>query len=177
MPDRKSKLKERRRREWLETPCRRIRLYADEDLPSRAIAMLRAGVANVLTTAEAGNRGKDDTSQAAFAARVGRVIVTRNGKHFLDDRRVPLQSTSGVIALDFSDRSEDSALAATAIVTELFVPYAELFDRMKIRVSSGGAHFRFIDPTGAVKCVYFDLGQLFDGRYPADDYDGPPGHA
>jgi predicted nuclease of predicted toxin-antitoxin system len=171
MPDKRSRLKARHRREWLQTPSRRLRLYSDEDLPSRAIEMLRLGGAKVLTTNEAGNRGKDDRFQIAFAARTRRVLVTRNAKHFLDDRVLSVRATYGVIALELNDRSEKSYLSVTAIVAELIAPYAELYERMKIRVSSAGASFRFVDRTGAARTVNLSIDDLLDWRYPTEDED------
>ncbi len=130
--------------------------------------MLSVGGANVLTTDEAGNCGKDDRFQIAFAARVRRVLVTRNAKHFLDDRLVPLRATHGVIALEMNDRSEDSYLGVTATITELIVPYAELYEHMKIRVSSAGGSFRFVDRTGAVRTVNLSIDDLLQWRYPTE---------
>lgn len=177
MPDRKSKLKERQRREWIVGPARRARLYADEDIPVAIVAMLRHGGTNVLSTAEAGNRGKDDKSQVAYAAKIQRILVTRNLKHFLNDQLVPLRTTHGIIGLDVPDRDADAALGATAIITETIVPYAELYEHMKIRISTAGGVFRFIDRGGSARRVTLSLDELLDGRYPTDDYDGPPWHA
>ena len=72
--------------------------------------MLRSGGASVLTTQEAGNCGKDDGFQIAFAARTGRAIVTRNRKHFLNDRLIPPETTPGVLAIDVIGRSEIAEL-------------------------------------------------------------------
>jgi predicted nuclease of predicted toxin-antitoxin system len=168
VPDKRNRLKMTRQRDCLPSPARRLRLYTDEDIPSRAVAMLRAGGANVLTTAEAGNNGKDDTAQVAFAARKGRVLITRNAKHLLDERIVPPESTPGVIALDVSDHHEDSYLATTAMITEFLVPYAEHYEAMNIRVSTAGCRFRFVTSAGARETVSLSLDELFEGRHPTD---------
>jgi len=104
MPDKRSRRKEIERRRWLTNP-RRLRLYADEDVSAWAISWLRSVDVNVVTTHDARNAGKDDGYQATFAARRGRVLITHNGKHFLDDRLVPLAVTRGVIALDVDRRN------------------------------------------------------------------------
>jgi predicted nuclease of predicted toxin-antitoxin system len=169
MPDKRSREKERRRREWLQAPSRRMRLYSDEDIPSSMVEMLRAGGAKVLTTRRAGNAGKDDRFQVAFAAREGLVLVTHNRKHYLNDRLVPFHITRGVIALDVGNRSETSDLTVQAIITECFVPYAELYENMKIRLSSTGGTFRFIGRTGEVRTVTLSLDDLVEGCYPTED--------
>ncbi len=168
MPDKRNRTKARRYRRWIPNPSRRLRLYTDEDIPTHAVRMLRAGGANVLTTSEAGNCGKDDSSQVAFAARSGRALITRNAKHLLDERRVPPETTPGVIALEVSNQSEDSNLATTAIVTELIVPFAELYEAMNIRVSTAGCSFRFVGRSGARRTVSLSLDDLLRGRYPTD---------
>lgn len=124
---------------------------------------------NVITTGEAGNRGKDDRFQMAYAARERRVLITCNRKHFLDERRVPPESTSGVIALDINKRSEDAMLAATAIIVEFIVPYAELYENMNMRISSSGGTFTFVDQTGARRTVPLTVDDLIDGRYPTEE--------
>jgi hypothetical protein len=56
-----------------------IQLYLDEDSMSRALlAGLRAAGFNVLTTTEAGMRGRPDPDQLQFATGARRVIYTAN---------------------------------------------------------------------------------------------------
>jgi hypothetical protein len=131
--------------------------------------MLRAGGANILTTQEAGNCGKDDGFQVAFAARTRRVMVTRNRRHFLNNRLVPPETTPGVLAIDVVGRSEDAELAATAIITGFIVPYGELFERMNMRVSASRCSFHFIGRTGRRRTVSLSLDDLVNGRYPTED--------
>ena len=133
--------------------------------------MLRSGGASVLTTQEAGNCGKDDGFQIAFAARTGRAIVTRNRKHFLNDRLIPPETTPGVLAIDVIGRSEIAELGATAIITEFIVPYGELYEHMNIRVSTAGCSFRFIGRVGGRRTVSLSVDDLADGCYPTEDED------
>lgn len=167
MPDKRSRRKQIDRRRWLDNP-RRMRLYADEDMAPWAVEVLRAGGTNVLTTHEAGNAGKDNRFQMAFAARKRRVLITRNVKHFLDDRLLPLRATRGVIALDVNVNSAESYLSALAITTEFVVPWSEPYEDMKIRISSAGGTLRYVDRTGATQTVSFSVDELFEGRYPTD---------
>ncbi len=133
--------------------------------------MLRSGGASILTTQEAGNCGKDDGFQIAFAARTGRAIVTRNRKHFLNDRLVPPERTPGVLAIDLAGMSEIAELGATAIITEFIVPYGELYERMNIRVSTAGCSFRFVGRAGGRRTVSISVDDLIEGRYPTEGED------
>ena len=57
----------------------RIRFYLDEDIQSHAlVAGLRARMADVLTSSEAGRNETDDDVQLAFATQEDRVVVTCN---------------------------------------------------------------------------------------------------
>lgn len=166
MPDKRSRRKEIERRRWLTNP-RRLCLYADEDISAWAISWLRSVDVNVVTTHDARNAGRDDGFQATFAARRGRVLITHNGKYFLDDRRVPLAVTRGVIALDVDRRNRDSYLTALTIVSEIFVPWAQSYEDMKIRVGVDVATFRFVE-RGAMRRITLSLDELLEGRYPTD---------
>ena len=167
MPDKRSRRKQLRRTKWLDNP-RRIRLYADEDIDADAVQQLRDVGVNVITTAEASNRGKDDRAQAAFARQQKRVLLTRNAKHFMDDRLIPLRSSYGVIALDAVPADTDGYLTALTILYEFLVPWAELYEGMKIKISPGGISFRYIDWRGALVNDRLTLDDLLAGRYPAD---------
>lgn len=59
------------------------KLYIDEDsCDARLIAALRRAGFDVFTADEAGTRGWDDERQLAFAASMGRVILTANAGDF-----------------------------------------------------------------------------------------------
>ena len=53
-------------------------LFLDEDVDILVARLLRARAFGVLTTVEAGRRGRDDEAQLAFAAASGYAIVTHN---------------------------------------------------------------------------------------------------
>ena len=61
----------------------RTRYYLDEDVAVQVAPPLRALGLDVLTTREAGRLRTSDVSQLEFAARKGRVIVTRNRDDFI----------------------------------------------------------------------------------------------
>lgn len=168
MPDKQSRRKARRRAEWLINP-KRLRLYSDEDVDSGAVSQLRRARVNILTAAEAGNLGKDDRAQAAFAKRERRVLLTRNCKHFLDDRRVPLQTTRGVIAIDVDPADIDGCLSTLAIISEFLVPWGEIYEDMKIKVSPTGITLRYLDWSGKRVVERLTLDDLFEGRFPGEE--------
>jgi hypothetical protein len=167
MPDKRGRQKQVMQRDWLGPSSRRLRLYSDEDISARMVDWLKSVGVNVLSTIEAGNSGKDDSWQATYAARKRRVLLTHNDKHFSDERRLPMNATLGVIALDVDRHDSYAYLVACTIVSELLVPWAEIYERMKIRVTSSGASFRFIE-RGTLRSVPLTLEQLLDGRYPTD---------
>jgi hypothetical protein len=94
------------------------RLYADEDFPFPVAERLRQLGHDVLTTLEAGraNQGSADTDQLAFAASVGRSILTRNRRHYIPLHRRTAHH-AGIISitddLDFDGQASriDNALA------------------------------------------------------------------
>ena len=60
----------------------RPRVYLDEDVYHAVAVGLRRRGFDVLTTVEAGNRGKGDDEQLRFATAERRVLVTFNRGHF-----------------------------------------------------------------------------------------------
>jgi len=54
----------------------RVKFYLDEHVPRSVTKALRRLGIDVRTTQEAGQRGKPDPEQLAFAAREGRILVT-----------------------------------------------------------------------------------------------------
>jgi len=147
MPDKRSRTKERRRTEWY-INARRLRLYTDEDVDDWAAFALRSAGINVLTTREAGNAGKDDASQATYAKRQRRVLLTRNVKHFWHDNRLPFHSTRGVIGLDVDPGDTEGYIVVLMIVAAYLTPWAEIYEHSKIKVSPSGITSRFVDRAG-----------------------------
>jgi predicted nuclease of predicted toxin-antitoxin system len=65
-----------------------LRLLLDEDTQARRLVeRLRQAGHDILTTAEAGLRGAPDADVLAFAARKGRVVLTRNCADYLELHR------------------------------------------------------------------------------------------
>jgi hypothetical protein len=97
------------------------RLYADEDFPFPVVERLRQLGHDIITTLEAGqaNQRIGDAEQLAFAAGLGRAILTRNRRHFIRLHASSAQH-GGIISitddpdLDGQANRIDVALAAYA---------------------------------------------------------------
>jgi hypothetical protein len=83
---------------------KRMKLYADEDIEDDVVEFFRDQGVNVKGARELGHRGKPDSFHAALAFRERRFLVTRNGKHYWDDRAVPMNRTHGIIIVDADPR-------------------------------------------------------------------------
>lgn len=169
MPDKRNKLRAKRNRGVIQP--RNIKLYVDEDVEDWAVEEIRTIKLNVKTVREAGNAGRDDLFQATFAAKQKRVLLTRNGKHYLDDAALPMQRTYGVIVLDVNLRSRMSYITGLHLLMYVIAPWADIYERKKITVSQGGMRCRYIDEAGQLKDERFTIDELISDRYPGDDHD------
>lgn len=94
------------------------RLYADEDFPFPVVERLRRLGHDVLTTLQSGraNQGLSDADQLAFATNLGRAILTRNRRHFIQLHRV-VSPHAGIISVtDDADFDGQAARIDEAIV-------------------------------------------------------------
>src|SRR6266436_6432971 len=82
---------EREKREVHDCIRRRAkpRFYADENLPTAAISILRRMNADVYTAKEARLQRHPDENHLAQARKLGRVLMTCD-RDYLDERRFPL---------------------------------------------------------------------------------------
>jgi len=95
-------------------------LYADEDFPFPVVERLRLLGHDVLTALEAGkaNQAIKDADQLAYAASLGRAILTRNRRHFIPMHKSTTHA--GIISAtddpDFDGQAHriDEALTATS---------------------------------------------------------------
>lgn len=115
-------LSEPSREKWAELRGqRKLKLYADEDMEADAVAALRRHGVNIRSAQELGVTGKPDEFHAARALQLKRVLLTKNAKHFLDDRKIPLQKTYGVIAIACDVANEAEYTRVLGTILYLFV--------------------------------------------------------
>lgn len=130
---------------------RRARLYADEDIEDEVVAALRLAGVNVKYAREEGHRGRPDSFHAAEAFRQKRFLLTKNGRDFLPDSKLPWHRTFGVIAVDgdLGQGRDDYALTMHHLIT-MFVPFGERFEKMKIHLTAATALLHYIGHDGKI---------------------------
>ena len=133
---------------------RKIRLYADEDVEEEVVELFRDNGVNITSARELGHRGKPDSFQAAQAFKEKRFLLTKNTKHYLDDRKVPFTRLHGVIVIERDISGTTSYIQSILHVFDL-IPYGQIYEGMKICSSSEGMIFRFIDSDGKMTTQRF----------------------
>jgi len=128
---------------------KRAKLYADEDIEDEVVEFLRENGVNITSARVLGYRGKPDSFHAALSFKDKRFLLTKNAKHYLDDRKVPSQMVHGIIAVE-GDMGEMDSYTRTLLTVLDLVPYGEAYLGMKIRVSKDELSFRFIDTDGKI---------------------------
>jgi predicted nuclease of predicted toxin-antitoxin system len=87
-----------------------VKFYLDENVPSAIADFLRKRQVDALTAEEAGNRGRRDAEQLAFATQAGRCLVTFNVTHFkhLGDVAILQQEPhAGIVLIPSSFRGNE----------------------------------------------------------------------
>ena len=95
-----------------------MKLYLDEDLSPRVVALLRERGLDVTGAHEVGHTGLSDLEQLRYAAREGRCLVTRNVADFLELVRQLInrqESHAGIILIPASFRGDEFAILTEAI--------------------------------------------------------------
>jgi predicted nuclease of predicted toxin-antitoxin system len=126
----------------------KVRFFADENFPMRAVEILRAMGAKVLTVQEAGTRRHPDENHAAFALREGLILLTCD-RDFLDNRRFPLVHCPAIFVFDFGDGTEREIRQACRCMSVVF-PAPQFYDKwckFDVRRDSWTATFRYQNGT------------------------------
>lgn len=95
-----------------------MKLYLDEDLSPRVVALLRERGLDATGAHERGQAGRDDLEQLRYAAKDGRCLITRNVADFLELVRQAVnrqEAHAGVILVPASFRGDEFAELADAI--------------------------------------------------------------
>jgi hypothetical protein len=97
---------------------KRMKLYADEDIEDDVVEFFRRQDVNIKSARELGHRGKPDSFHASLAFREKRFLVTRNGKHYWDDRAVPMNRTHVPRRSSRADKACSSSERTQGLATE-----------------------------------------------------------
>jgi hypothetical protein len=123
------------------------KFYADEDIEDELVRHLRNQGVNIISAKELGYKGRPDSFHAAYAFKKKRFLITKNGKHYLNDRQVPFQMVHGIIVLEGNMGNMD-LYNRTVLSLMSLVPYGEIFSGMKIRIAQNEMTFRYINSNG-----------------------------
>jgi predicted nuclease of predicted toxin-antitoxin system len=124
---------------------KKLKLYADEDIEEWVVELLRMRGVNIQSARELGHRGKPDDFQAECARKNRRVILTKNGKDFLGDGKLPFNKTYGVIAIDCDTNKENEYITVLARIVDIFVTFGDTWQGQKIRVTPSEVTTRSVD--------------------------------
>lgn len=128
---------------------KKAKLYADEDIEDEVVEFLKDNGVNITSARTLGNRGKPDSFHAATSFKEKRFLLTKNAKHYMDDRQIPFQMVHGIIVIE-GDMGEMYAYTRTLLTVLELVSYGEAYLGMKIRISKDELSFRFIDTDGKI---------------------------
>jgi hypothetical protein len=142
---------------------KRAKLYADEDIEDEVVDWLRDQKINIKSARELGHRRKPDSFHAAFAFKEKRFIISKNAKHYFDDRKFPPHRMHGVIVVQ-GDMGNTEEYFRSVWWTLAIVPYGELYEGMKIRLSPTEVTMRFTNAEGKRQTfrVKFNNGHYFE---------------
>jgi Domain of unknown function (DUF5615) len=126
---------------------KKAKFYADEDVEDGAVAVLRECGLNITSARELGHRGKPDSFHAALAFEQKRFLLTRNGRDYLNDRKLPFTRIHGIVVITANPGNEDSYTSALAQLSSV-LPYGELYRGMKVELSANEMKCRYITDAG-----------------------------
>jgi hypothetical protein len=107
---------------------------------------------NIKHVNEVGLVGRPDEDVLAFAWREKRIILTHNGKHFLDLRRHPPSRHPGVVAVPGANGEIDAYASAINQVLGYIGPFAGVWNNTFVNIEKGGIwNVTLVDFTGARK--------------------------
>jgi hypothetical protein len=133
---------------------RRVKLYADEDVEEEVVYFFREKGVNIKSARELGHCGKPDSFHAALSFKEKRFLLTKNAKHYLDDRTLPFHKVYGIITIE-GDMKDTQAYLKTLFQVLALIPYGDIYEGMKIHLSPNEGVFRFIDSKGRLKTQRF----------------------
>jgi hypothetical protein len=132
----------------------KARFYADENFPTRPLAMLRAVGCDVTTTQDSKRRGHPDESHAAYALKHGLILITCD-RDYLNERRFPLVHCPAIVVFDFGSGSAAETVGSFECLARI-LGTPQFFDKwVKIdaKPNSWTEYSRFLNGTTA-RCRY-----------------------
>ncbi len=109
----------------------KAQFYADHNLDSSIVGVLKRLKYDVETAAEVGAEGQPDEFQYRRAFRSKRVLLTQD-KHYLDSGRFPLSQTRGVIVFNIDTASTAEIARALEVVDVILGGLAPLLGEAKV---------------------------------------------
>ncbi|MBI5696507.1 MAG: DUF5615 family PIN-like protein [Nitrospirae bacterium] len=106
-------------------------VYLDEDIPGPLCRALTNRGVDVLTTAEAGNLGRTDTFQLAFAAKHGRILVTCNKKDFVLLHKEYLASQKNHNGIVLADQDSIGIMLRRLLKLLSELPASDMYSRLE----------------------------------------------
>jgi len=142
---------------------KKIKLYADEDIEEEVVEFFRDNGVNIIGARELGLKGKPDSFHVALAFKKKRFLLTKNAKHYQDDKEVPFDRVHGMIAIA-GDMSDTQSYVRSLLWVFDLIPYGEIYTGMKIHCSPSEASFRFVDSDGCLTVKRFktERGHLYE---------------
>lgn len=129
---------------------KKAKLYADEDIEEAIVEFLKNRGTNIISARELGYRGKPDSFHAAFSLKQKRFLLTKNGKHFMDDRKFPFNRIHGIIVIQ-GDMNNIREYVRTLNRLNDIIEFGEVYYGGKIRISPNETSVRLIDRMGQIK--------------------------
>ncbi|MGH2660273.1 MAG: DUF5615 family PIN-like protein [Actinomycetota bacterium] len=117
-----------------------MKLYVDEDLSPRVMALLRERALDATGAHEVGQAGRSDLEQLRYATREGHCLVTRNVADFLELVRQLINgqdSHSGLILVPASFRGDEFAELVDAIAQCVATHPQGLADQLTVPEEAG----------------------------------------
>jgi predicted nuclease of predicted toxin-antitoxin system len=133
------------------------RFLVDEDLGAEVAEFVRSQGYNTVYAKDVGLAGHPDENVFNFAYSADRIVLTHNGRHFLDDRRFPPHRNPGVIVLPGAE-GQAEPLVRALVIALAFIGNLRKFMRETKMV---------IDEQGLIKVRHrdFETGAMQTHRY------------
>ena len=126
---------------------RKAKLYADEDIEEEVVELFRDNGVNIKVRENLVTEVSRNSFHAALAYKEKRFLLTKNAKHFMDDRIVPFQMVHGIIAIE-GDMSDTQSYIKALVTIFGLIPYGEAYVGLKIKSLKTKCHLGVLTPKG-----------------------------